>query len=50
MLYDVVCVLTVGQEEVPDLNYVTKAYQLPRGRCPLNLNILYYTIDMLWCV
>ncbi len=25
-LYDVLCVLTVGQEEVADLNYVTKAY------------------------
>lgn len=46
VLYDVLCVLTVGQEEVADLNYVTKTYQLPRGRCPLNL----YTIDMLWCV
>lgn len=26
VLYDVVCALTVGQEEVADLNYVTKVY------------------------
>lgn len=33
--------LTLGQEEVVDLNYVTKAYQCLRLRCSLNL----HTVD-----
>lgn len=40
-LYEGLCVLTVGQEEVADLNYVTRAYHCLRLRCPLNL----FTID-----
>lgn len=38
MLYDVLCVLTVGQGEVANLNYVTKAYQCMGRRCPLYLH------------
>lgn len=50
MLCDVICVLTVGQKEVADLNYVTKAYQCSRLRCPLNLyTIILYVMLCLSC-